>query len=365
MSEKKAAKIQRLVDLIAALLAHHAPLTFERLVEEVPAYRGKSLAAQKRMFERDKLELRTFGVPIQTVGEDGSEESAYKLPARDFYLPYLAVATPRGTSSPRRVDRWGYRSLQTLTFDTDELAAIVDGAARVRTLGDPTLVADVDSALSKLAFDLPVGSVSVAEDERLLVRGAAADPAVLQMLGRALLARKRVTFDYHGMSTGASARRRVEPFGLFFLNGHWYLAGRDVDREAVRNFRVSRITGLTVNGAREGTPDYEVPSSFHLREHARSRQAWELGDAPPVRAVVEFRGDTGAARAAAALGAPVPGCPARRAFEVRRLDAFARWLLSFAGDVVPVEPPELVTACRKLVDRTRELYERVEAGGRG
>lgn len=359
---RKAAKIQRLVDLIAALLAHHAPLSFERLVDEVPAYRGKSGAARKRMFERDKLELRAFGVPIQTVGEDGSEESAYKLGTRDFYLPYLAVATPRGVSSPRRVDRWGYRSLQTLTFDADELAAIAEGAARVRTLGDPTLVTDVDSALRKLAFDLPVGGVSAADDERLLVRGTLADPEVLRTLGRALLARKRVTFAYHSMSTDARAPRRVEPFGLFFLNGHWYLAGRDVDRGAVRNFRVSRITEVSVHAVREGTADYEVPPSFHLREHASSRQAWELGDAPPVRAVVEFRGSTGAARAAAALGAPVAAFPARRGFEVRRMDAFARWLLSFAGDAVPIEPVELVRAYGELVERTRAVYARSGAG---
>lgn len=36
----------------------------------------------------------------------------------------------------------------------------------------------------------------------------------------------------HTLSTGATARRSVEPYGLFFLDSQWYLAGRDVRRDA-------------------------------------------------------------------------------------------------------------------------------------
>lgn len=352
----RSAKIQRLVDLVAALLARRKPATFEELADDVPAYRGKTNAAAKRMFERDKLELRGFGVPIQTIGEEGSEESAYKLDTRDFYLPYLAVATPRGTIQPRRTDRYGYRALATLTFEPDELAAIAAAAARVRMLGDPLLTADVDSAMRKLAFDLPADALPAPEPSHVLAPGARADPETLRALWQALLARKRVVLDYRTMSTDARAQRSVEPYGLFFVNGHWYLAARDVEKDAVRNFRVSRIHGLEVNRTRAGTADYEIPPSFHLREHGRSRQAWELGDGDVMEAIVEIRRETGVARAAAELGSPVAGVPQRRAFAVRRSDAFARWLLSFAGEVVPVAPASLVAEYQELVARTRALY---------
>jgi predicted DNA-binding transcriptional regulator YafY len=37
------------------------------------------------------------------------------------------------------VDRYGYRSLETLAFSPDELEAIVEGARRVAQAGDPLL----------------------------------------------------------------------------------------------------------------------------------------------------------------------------------------------------------------------------------
>jgi proteasome accessory factor B len=65
---KTAPKIQRWIDLLAALLRRHYPATFEELIRDVPAYGGsQSQDARRRMFERDKDELRGFGVPIETM----------------------------------------------------------------------------------------------------------------------------------------------------------------------------------------------------------------------------------------------------------------------------------------------------------
>ena len=351
------AKFQRWVDLLAALLAHRAPLTFDDLARHVPGYAGKSKPSQKRMFERDKRELKALGVPIETVGEEGSDESAYRMATTDFYLPYLSVATPRGLAKPKRVDRYGYRALTTLTFEPDELAAVADAAHRARALGDPVLAADVASAMRKLAFDLPIVGVGDARTTRLLTERDRVDPTVIEQLGAALLARKVVDFDYQSMGVGSTTRRRVEPYGLFFLSSHWYLAARDTAKDELRNFRVSRIGGVSVNHTREDSADYRIPKTFRLREHARSRHPWELGDGDSVEAVVEFRRESGAAMAAAELGSAVGGDARRRRFEVRRVDAFARWVLSFAGDALPVSPPEVVSEFRRLVGATLAVYE--------
>jgi proteasome accessory factor B len=352
----QAAKFQRWVDLIATLLAHHAPVTFDRIEREVPGYAGKSKATQKRMFERDKRELKALGVPIESIGEEGSDESAYRMATKDFYLPYLAVSTPRGLSKPPRVDKYGYRALMTLAFEPDELEVVAEAAQRARALGDPMLVADVDSAMRKLAFDLPIGAVSQPGATHLVAARDRPDPQVLEQLGQALLARKGVELHYRSMSSDTSARRRAEPYGLFFLDAHWYLAARDLDRDGVRNFRVSRISDVSVNTAREDTPDYDIPKSFQLREHARSRHPWELGEGDALEAIVELRRDSGAAIAAAALGEAIAGNPRQRRFQVRRVDAFARWLLSFAGDAVPVVPPILVDEYHRQVHATLALY---------
>jgi predicted DNA-binding transcriptional regulator YafY len=102
--------------------------------------------------------------------------------------------------------------------------------------------------------------------------------------------------------------------------------------------------------------DYKIPPSFKLREHGQSRQAWELGDGEAISAVVDFIGDSGATVAGAELGSPKGDGSHLRTFRVRRMDTFVRWLLSFAGEAIPVQPPELISAFRDQISSTLSLY---------
>ena len=357
-------KLARWIDLMAALLSHQrSPLTFRELALKVPAYladgsvaNGEPSATLKRMFERDKDELRQEGVPVESIGELGSEEAAYTIRVRDFYLPYLGIVTERGIEQPARITKYGYGSIDAMAFEPDELQLIGDAATRVLQVGDPALADDARSAIRKLAFDLPVGVTDQRPDDVVVPPLARSDGRALSALGDALFTRKRVRCTYHSMGAAASAARTIEPYGLFFLNGHWYLAARDVEKDALRNFRVSRMADVAVNSKAKGTPDYTIPQDFSLRAHAASRNAWEIGDADSMEAVVEFRGTTGAARAASALGRPDAAGPTVRRFDVRRADSCARWLLSFAGDAVPVAPDALVQEYTTLLRETRARY---------
>src|SRR3712207_7032870 len=72
-------KVERLVNLIALLLDTRRPLTLDQVAELVPGYdaSGESL---RRMFERDKEELRGLGVPVERAPIDawGSEEGYFR-----------------------------------------------------------------------------------------------------------------------------------------------------------------------------------------------------------------------------------------------------------------------------------------------
>jgi proteasome accessory factor B len=307
-----------------------------------------------RMFERDKDELRAFGVPIETVATSDGTDTCYRLRREDFYLPFLAVTTSPRPSTRAPVPPEGYRRLPQLAFEPDELQAVADAAGRLRQLGDPLLSADVDQAIRKLAFDLPPDALRESRDERIVAEPV--DEKTFSTLARALLDRKVVAFDYHAMSSDETHRREVEPYGLAFLSAHWYLVARDRGRGELRTFRVSRMTQLAPNRSHGQSPDYEIPRTFNLADYARSRDAWALGDDRVVEAVVEFNGSSGVARAAARLGEPVRGSSARRRFQVRRLDSFARWLLGFAGEAVPIEPPELVERFHTIARQTLEVY---------
>lgn len=350
-------KVQRWIDLLAALLARRFPATFETLARDVPAYANARVRASVlRTFERDKDELRSLGIPIETVTFDDGEATGYRLDNTKFYLPYLSlVGTPFGAARRRRIGRYGYHHLQSLEFEPDQLAVIAQAAARVHELGHPLLVSDAESAIRKLALDLPIGG-RAGDDVRVITKTAATSAEVFDTLSDALSRRKLVTFDYHAISHDRTEQRTVEPYGLFFLGANWYLAARDRDRGEMRNFRLSRISGARVNSKRAQTPDYEIQADFDLRAHARSRQAWELGEGDALEAVVEFSAMTGATAAASRLGQPVEGHSGQRAFRIKRVDAFARWLLSFGGDALPVSPPQVVAAFRELIDSTGALY---------
>ena len=357
-------KLQRWTDLIAALLARTYPVTFDQLAREVPAYSDaldpEHRDSVKRTFERDKDELKSFGVPIEVVAID-EESTGYRLTRKRFYLPYVSLARSQHPPVPA-----GYSGIPSAEFEPDELALLVEALQRLEALGDAALAADARASLSKLIFDraalpeVPVDVLVLDADDQDRVPAARFDA-----LAHALRKRKTVTFGYRSPSTGIAAERHVQPYGLFFVHAHWYLAALDHERAAVRNFRLSRMTGSSVNTARAQSPDYEIPATFRLREHAQSRAAWDLGDAEPLVAEVRFTGTSGAARAAASGGelvagsAPGDGAAGEtRRFHVRRLDTFARWLFSFAGEAEPVSPPALVETWRALGRATLALYGR-------
>jgi proteasome accessory factor B len=359
---KSEEKLQRWVDLLAALLVRHTPANFETLAPDVPGYdlAGGKRESVLRTFERDKDELRRFGVPIETVIDSEGELEGYRLERKKFYLPFLMVAArERQPAPPRPPASYGYRMLETLAFEPDELEAIAAAAARVRMLGDPLLASEAEAAIRKLALDLPLGAVVEARGVRDIIvpPRRTPEPAMFERLSDALSRRKRVDFIYYTIGRGEHAPRTVEPYGVFFVSSHWYLAGRDIERDAVRNFRLSRISQVKVNSNRSQSPDYEIPATFVLREHAQAREPWEIGDGDAREAIVEFVASTGATEAARRLGQPVPAANGRRRYEVRRVDAFARWLLSFGGDARPVSPPDLVATYERIVGATLARYE--------
>ncbi len=354
-------KLRRWIDLLAALLRRRYAVTLDELCTEVPGYPGagtkQDIAARRRMFERDKKELRDFGIPIATVPIE--DRQGYSLDRAHFYLPYLELLKDGRKTTPKRPGRFGYRSLPSLCFEPDELSAIYQAGARVEKLGIPSLASDARSAVRKLGHDLPVPEDEADDGVHISRRNPAAEDGAFEALGEALTRGKRVTFTYHSIGRDDTTERIVEPYGLFYLGNHWYLAAVAPGEGLVKKFRLSRISDVEVNPVTPDTPDFAVPKGFKLKEHAESKHAWELGSGDLTEVLVRVTAETGTALAAMEMGDAVGGDPTARRFRVRRLDAFVRWILGAGGAVVPLSPPALVTVFRDQVRATQALY----AGG--
>jgi len=382
-------KVQRWLDLIAYLVARRLPVAVDELMERLPAYARDWIegsetdrASVRRKFERDKDELRAQGIPIETVeytvGFGREMVEGYRIRRKDFYLPYLRLlaeageGTGAGAASTPAPPATVADSIE---VSREEATRALRGLRTLADLPAFPLAGAARSAFRKLTFDLdpqlaaPEGEESDTEglsalrSPRILFAippETAKAKAHLDILSPALLARKRVTFQYHGMGRDQVSRRRVHPWGLLFQHSRWYLVGRDLDRDAERMFRVDRMEDLSANGQKPNTPDYELPEGPILEKY-RDREAWELGEpAETVQALARFRFPTSLWADRNRYGRLVEEAPdgaAVREFEVREPHAFLRWILSLEGEAHIESPPELREGLRDMAREVAALYE--------
>jgi len=174
----------------------------------------------------------------------------------------IPVSATRGRYGGYRL-RPGYK-LPPLMFTEDEGVAVVLGLLAAHRLGLATERAAGASALAKLRRVLPDGlaaKVTALEDalgftlrEPRSAPGAATP--VLLALGEAASQRCRVALTYRNWRGGPS-ERELDPYGVVFHGGRWYVTGYDHSRGDVRTFRLDRVRAVT---AREGT--FAVPEGF-------------------------------------------------------------------------------------------------------
>jgi len=399
-------KVQRWLDLIALLVARRWPVAVDELMERLPAYARDWVggsepdrASVRRKFERDKDELRAQGIPIETVeysinyGHETVE--GYRIVRKDFYLPYLKLLAEvrEGDEAGERNEAGGAApaSRPTLPPGTDTVEVKREEATRalrgLQTLADlPAfpLAAAARSAFRKLTFDLDPQLATLRERDEARWPGpdsetrrpsrilfaippeTAKAKAHLDLLSPALLARKRVTFQYHGMGRDQVSQRRVHPWGLLFQHSRWYLVGWDLDRDAERMFRVDRMESVTANAQMPNTPDYELPEGPILEQY-RNREAWELGEPDEtVQARARFRFPTSLWAQRNRYGRLVEESPdgaAVREFQVREPHAFLRWILSLEGEADIQSPPELREGLRAMAREVAALYEKDAGDG--
>ena len=364
-------KTQRWLDLIAFLVQRRYPVSIDQVMEGVPAYTRKwksesekDRESVRRMFQRDKDELRALGMPLETLKYDieyGTEKTeGYTLSSRDFYLPYLRIV---GEESG---ERGKAKRAGEVELDREVASTAVDALKRVADLPGFGLAEEARSALRKVAFDLEVDDLEGAPVLYVDRPGAAEIRERMALLTDAVRSRKKVRFRYHGIYRGEPTDRTVCSYGLLFQGGHWYLIGHDELRDDVRVFRLGRMEDVEVNTKAAKTPDYEVPPEFDLTDYTRL-EPWELGagEEAGLGARVRFAFPALLWVARNGYGELVeeePGGATIRQFDVHQVDPFLRWLQGFAGEATVVSPTELRDEQVALARKTAAVYGEAPRG---
>lgn len=352
-------KTARWLDLIAFLLHHRFPVTREQIYEGVGGYRGDREAGAdaeslRRKFERDKDELRALGVDIETLElRHTADESGtgYRLQQASFYLPYLELRGT-GTTGSRT-----YPGVPRIEVTAEQVQVLQRALTRLAEREEFPLARAAKSAILKLTFDEPVPVQSV---ERVLAAPLTRDAEKgLEVLQLAVQNRNTVTCEYYSIRRDTREEREIEPYGLFFNWGQWYLVGRARDRDFTAVFRVNRMRRVKLVRGKGAAA--EVPDGFSIREYV-GRSPWELSSNVPQTVRVRFAFPESRWVQAKELGTTVDEMTedgsAELEFAVRDRGPFLRWLLTFQGRAEVLAPADVADSLGKLRADVARLYQR-------
>ena len=225
-------KTERLINLTLALLATKRYLKKSEILANVQGYEGTQ-EAKERMFERDKDDLRSLGIEIEVGDLDifFEDEPGYRIPQKSYELD-----VPNLTS----------RELALLSiassFWNDSILApnAQSGIRKLRSLGIPATL-DFEFRM-KYRFDNP--------------------SQLLEEIAKAILQKTEISFAYDSSSLKT---RHLQPYRIVFWNGFWYLIGMDLDRKAIRLFKISRFLGGVEMSKKKN--QFEIPQDFDVSEY--------------------------------------------------------------------------------------------------
>ena len=296
-------RLERLINLVIALRETRRAMTAADIRERVAGYGQSDQDAFRRMFERDKADLRDLGVPIETVSlEPYEERPGYRIDPRRYNLPDVHL-------------------------EADELAAL---ALAVQATG---LTDEGGAGLLKL--EVAAGSPTGLPTDPPPI-GVTLDAPHLQTLVTAQVTRTTVQFAYRPMGRNVS-ERTVDPFAVVHRRGRSYLVGHDHDRDERRAFRLDRIEGAVKTVGSPGAFD----------EPAEDVSIDDVVPAPPPggpqTAEVLASDEVAWQVARRARGGGEAGDDGWTRFTVgvRDPEEFVSWALSFGPDLVVTGPPEL------------------------
>ena len=265
---------------------------------------------------------------------------------QDLCIP---VESTRGVGGAYRL-KPGFR-LPPMMFTDEEAFALTLGLRALRYLGLAAFAPATEGAAAKLGRVLPE---SLRNSANAVEEVVAVEPGPwviltsaesLIRLCTAIRTRLGVAFNYESHDRKPS-HRQVEPYGIVHMDGRWYMVGRCQLRQALRTFRLDRISQIEVRDQQ-----FDRPADFDARAYLhRSMPFVEMG--LPIEVWLDVPIDKARSHFAlhrVAMTEENGGITLRCARE--KLEPFAAMLLSLGCPIVVRQPPELRETFSRLATR--------------
>jgi proteasome accessory factor C len=332
-------KLIRQLSLVAYLMAEQRPVTARDVKNNVEGYANMGDEAFARRYYADRSELQGLGVPITSGRDEFTGEELYNLRQEHYFLPPIDLTDAE------------LAALQTSFY-------LLEGQF---AYAEPLRLALQNLALGR-AHAVDPGPNTAKVD----LLGTVYTPEIAQRLAKleqAISKQRTIRFTYWTASSDTVAERTVNPYGLFELNGVWYVVGDDCDAadpaQARKTFRISRIRG-EIKFATRRERDFRIPADFNVTEY-RDRKPWQLEREPAGTARLSVAADDvwlidRLYGGGGELEEHVDGS-ATLTTEYSNLEALSQAVLHMNGRMRPTEPEELVELVREDLARVVELHE--------
>ena len=270
--------------------------------------------------------------------------------------------------------RNGYRYTEEVTaFPTfqiteGELLALLVAEKSLQQYRGTAFERPLLSAFRKLAASLPdTISIHIPDWEQTISFRTSAEPIldldVFDRLAKATAGRRQLELSYRKPGRKETEARVVDPYHLANINGEWFLFAYCHLRKDLRTFVPARIAALRETGRR-----FERPPRFSLERRLRDSFGVITGRGEH-RVVIRFQEVVADYirekkwHSSQVLVEMADGGVELR-LRLSTLTEVHRWILTWGGHAIPIQPPELIEMVRlageRLLQNVRSRAKRSE-----
>ena len=308
----------------------------DRLTAILIQLQSKRIIKAKEIAERFNISLRTVYRDIRALEEAGVPIGAQSGQG------YFIVE--------------GYH-LPPVMFTQEEAGSLLFGGKLIQRFSDESMERQFESALYKVKSVL--GDVDKEYLENLNNRIEVPEhypfkraPEAEELLSdlQLVVGRNRmIEIDYHSAYKDETTTRLIEPLGLCFWGSNWHLIAYCTLRKDYRDFRVSRIQGMTPTGMYYNTERHEslqtlIQKMIKTDELKSATVRFGLSMAESIREQKYYFGFVEEKTGIDFV---------EMAFLTSSYQYFANWLMTFTDQIEVVAPKELILLLKR---RSEMLY---------